>query len=75
MTIGGNSIFSNSLSILDSIIQEANEPPYITQQKAARGDPEAIRKLDRQQAQQELLARLQHLAPQGDISEVFDLFA
>jgi hypothetical protein len=75
MSISGISSFSNALSSLAEALREANESPYITEQQAARGDPQAIRKLQDLQEREALRQRLQHRTPQGDIGDAFDLLA
>ncbi len=75
MSVGGISSISSALELLNSIIREANEPPYITQQKAARGDSEAIRRLAEEHDDEELMARLIRGSSQEGIGENLDLFA
>jgi hypothetical protein len=75
MFTNGISAFSNPLSILTEALTEANEPSYVTLQKAFRGDRVAMRKIDQQEEKRQLQERLWHRSPHPAIGQTLDIFA
>jgi hypothetical protein len=75
MVTNGISAFSNLYSFLAGPITEANEPAYVTLQKAFRGDRVAMRKVEQQEEQNQLRQRLQNPPPNPAVGQDLDIFA
>jgi hypothetical protein len=75
MVTNGISAFSNLYSFLAGTITEANEPAYVTLQKAFRGDRVAMRKVEQQEEQNQLRQRLQNPPPNPAVGQDLDIFA
>jgi hypothetical protein len=69
------SAFSNLFGFIAGAITEANEPAYVTLQKAFRGDRVAMRKVEQQEDQNQLQQRLLHQPPNPAPGQSLDFLA
>lgn len=56
-------------------LTNANEPAYVTLQKAMRGDRVAMSKIEQQEETKQLRERLQNPAPNTPVGQSLDIFA
>ena len=69
------SAFSNLYSFMAGAITQANEPAYVTLQKAFRGDRAAMRKVEQLEEQNKLRQRLQNPPANPGIGQKLNIFA
>ena len=75
MVTNNVSAFSNLYSFMAGAISQANEPYYVTLQKAFRGDRIAMRKVEQLEEQNQLRQRLQNPPPNPAVGQKLNIFA